>query len=99
LAEEKLKRSISKLGFSLLALNGLIGAGIFALPAAATEAGGFFSPWMFLITGLLMGTVIFVFQYCLPLARFPGQLTILVTYCGVYCIWSNSISIWQMAIS
>lgn len=60
--KEKLKRSIGKLGFSLLAINGLIGAGIFVLPAAAAEAGGFFSPWMFLICGLLMATVVLSFS-------------------------------------
>jgi amino acid transporter len=59
--QEKLKRSIGQFGFALLALNGLIGAGIFALPAAAAEAGGFFSPWMFLIGGLLMSTVVLSF--------------------------------------
>ncbi len=59
--QEKLKRSIGQFGFALLAINGLIGAGIFALPAAAAEAGGFFSPWMFLICGLLMSTVVLSF--------------------------------------
>ena len=70
--KEKLKRSISRLGFSLLAINGLIGAGIFVLPAAAAEAGGFFSPWMFLICGLLMATVILSFSMLASYFRGTG---------------------------
>ncbi len=58
---EKLNRSIKTIGFSALAINGLIGAGIFALPAAAAESSGSFSPWMFVICGLLMSTVILSF--------------------------------------
>ncbi len=59
--KEKLNRSIKTIGFSALAINGLIGAGIFALPAAAAESSGSFSPWMFVICGLLMSTVILSF--------------------------------------
>ncbi len=58
---EKLNRSISQIGFAALAINGLIGAGIFALPAAAAEASGHFSPWMFVICGLLMSPIILSF--------------------------------------
>ncbi len=61
MSQEKLKRSMGQFGFALLAINGLIGAGIFALPTAAAETSGFFSPWMFLICGLLMSTVVLCF--------------------------------------
>ena len=58
--EERLKRDISRLGFSALSLNSVIGAGIFGLPAIAAARLGDFSPWMILIlmqlSFLLMGT-------------------------------------------
>jgi amino acid transporter len=41
-----------------LAINGLIGAGIFGLPADAARLTGAFSPAMYIICGLLMATVI-----------------------------------------
>jgi len=56
--EAGLQREIGKLGFSAIALNGMIGAGIFALPAVAAEKTGLFSPWMFFICGLLIMTVV-----------------------------------------
>jgi len=56
--EESLDREISRLGFSAIALNGLIGAGIFALPAVAAARSGAFSPWMFVICGVLIMTVV-----------------------------------------
>ncbi len=56
-----LKRTISKFGIGVLAINGLIGAGIFALPAGAAELSGNFSPWMFLICALLMALVVVSF--------------------------------------
>lgn len=52
------KRTINKLGIAVLAVNGLIGAGIFALPAGAAELSGDLSPWMFLVCALLMSLVI-----------------------------------------
>ena len=48
-----LKREIGQLGFGAIALNGTIGAGIFALPAIAVQRAGLFSPWLFVICGLL----------------------------------------------
>ena len=57
-SEAGLKREIGKLGFSAIVLNGMIGAGIFALPAVAAEKTGLFSPWMFFICGLLIMTVV-----------------------------------------
>lgn len=56
--EPGLKREISRLGFAAISLNGVIGAGIFALPAVAAAAGGLFSPWLFLICGLMIMTVV-----------------------------------------
>lgn len=53
-----LKREISRLGFAAISLNGVIGAGIFALPAVAAAAAGLFSPWLFLICSLMIMTVV-----------------------------------------
>ena len=41
--ETGLRKEISQLGFGAIALNGTIGAGIFALPAIAVEYAGLFS--------------------------------------------------------
>lgn len=59
--EAGLRREISRLGFGAMSLNGVIGAGIFALPAVAAAATGLFSPWLFLICGLLIMTVVLSF--------------------------------------
>ena len=53
-----LKREIGKIGFGAIALNGTIGAGIFALPAIAVQRAGLFSPWLFVICGLLIMLVV-----------------------------------------
>ena len=50
-SEEGLRREIGRLGFGAITLNGVIGGGIFALPAIAAARAGEFSPWMFLICG------------------------------------------------
>ncbi len=59
--DERLKRDIGLLGASFLVLNGLIGAGIFALPAVLAEEMGAFSPWLFPLFGLLMLSVVLAF--------------------------------------
>ena len=56
-----LEREIGKLGFSAIALNGVIGAGIFALPAVAAAKAGNFSSWLFLICAVLIMTVVLSF--------------------------------------
>jgi Kef-type K+ transport system membrane component KefB len=56
-----LNREIGQLGFAAIALNGVIGAGIFALPAVAAARGGYFSPWLFLICAVLIMTVVLSF--------------------------------------
>ncbi len=54
-------RAIGFFGASFLILNGMIGAGIFALPAAVVSNAGFLSPWLFLGVGLLFITVVLTF--------------------------------------
>lgn len=50
----RLARQIGLGGALLLSFNGVVGSGIFALPAALAERLGAFSPYMFLIAGLLI---------------------------------------------
>ncbi|MDZ7769447.1 MAG: APC family permease [Woeseiaceae bacterium] len=59
--ERKLLRAVGFLGIAVLALNSVIGAGIFALPAAIAAAAGSWSPWLFLIVGLLVLTIVLTF--------------------------------------
>ena len=54
-------RGIGGLGVALLALNSMIGAGIFALPAAVAAKAGDPSHWLFLGIGLMFITVVLSF--------------------------------------
>jgi len=56
-----LNREIGQVGFAAIALNGVIGAGIFALPAIAAAKSGDFSPWLFLVCAVLIMTVVLSF--------------------------------------
>lgn len=59
--EPKLKRDIGMMAAGFLVLNGIIGAGIFGLPGRLAEVAGAFSPWLFLIFGVLIITVVWSF--------------------------------------
>lgn len=59
---DSLERDISRLGFAAIALNGVIGAGIFALPAVAAARSGNFSPWLFLFCAVLIMSVVLCFS-------------------------------------
>jgi len=67
-----LKREIGQLGFAAIALNGVIGAGIFALPAIAAAKSGNFSPWLFLICAVLIMTVVLSFARAASFFRETG---------------------------
>ena len=56
-----LRKEISQLGFGAIALNGTIGAGIFALPAIAVAQAGLFSPWIYVLCGLLAMLIVLAF--------------------------------------
>lgn len=58
-----LERRIGALGSGLLSFNGIVGAGIFALPAALHLQFGAFSPWLFPIFGAL------ILLIALPIAK------------------------------
>ena len=57
----QLIRGIGFAGLIILVLNSVIGAGIFALPAAISARAGVLSPWLFLVVGLLIITVVLTF--------------------------------------
>lgn len=59
--EEPLVRQISTTGIWLLAINGLIGAGIFGVPAGAAALAGIYSPLVFLGCGVLLTAVVLCF--------------------------------------
>ncbi len=67
-----LNRDIGQLGFAAIALNGVIGAGIFALPAVAAAKSGNFSPWLFLICAILIMTVVLSFARAASFFRDTG---------------------------
>lgn len=52
-----LRREISRIGVATIAMNGVVGSGIFALPAVAIAQAGYFSPWVFVLCGLLILSV------------------------------------------
>ena len=58
---ELLVRQLGALGVWLLAVNGMIGAGIFGVPAGAAALTGIYSPLVFAACGLLLAAVIACF--------------------------------------
>jgi APA family basic amino acid/polyamine antiporter len=56
-----LLRGIGFAGLAVLVLNSVIGAGIFALPAAISARAGILSPWLFLVIGVLVISVVLTF--------------------------------------
>ena len=61
--DAKLRRDIGFFGSAFLSFNGVVGAGIFALPGSLYDKFGNFSPWLFPLFGLLVLIV------ALPFAR------------------------------
>lgn len=53
-SDSLLRREIGKIGVATIAMNGVIGSGIFALPAVAIAQAGYFSPWIFILCGVLI---------------------------------------------
>jgi amino acid transporter len=60
-SHKHLVRGIGFVGLAILVLNSMIGAGIFALPAAVSARAGVLSPWLFLAVGVLIITVVLTF--------------------------------------
>lgn len=67
-----LPRVVGAVGATLMSLNGMIGAGIFALPALLYAATGDFAPWMFLIFGLLYSCNVLVAARLATMFRSSG---------------------------
>jgi amino acid transporter len=59
--DEPLIRQLSVVGIWLLAVNGMIGAGIFGVPAGAAALTGIYSPLVFLGCGILLAAVVLCF--------------------------------------
>ena len=57
ISDSLLRREIGRIGVATIAMNGVIGSGIFALPAAAIVQTGYFSPWIFVLCGVLILSV------------------------------------------
>lgn len=74
-----LKREISQLGFAAITLNGVIGGGLFALPAVAAAQAGAFSPWLFLIGALLFMSIVFCFARLARLFAMTGGPSVYVS--------------------
>lgn len=70
--QEKLVRQLGAWGIWLLAVNGMVGAGIFGVPAGAARLVGVWSPIAFAACALLIGAVIWCFAELASLFRNTG---------------------------
>jgi len=59
--QEPVVRTLSTTGLWLLIINGMIGAGIFGVPAEAARLAGALSPWVFAICALLQMPILLCF--------------------------------------
>lgn len=59
--DEGLDRQLGATGIGLLALNGMIGAGIFGVPAGAAALTGVWSPLVFVVCALVLGLIMLCF--------------------------------------
>ena len=70
--DEPLVRRLTAAGIWLLAVNGMIGAGIFGVPGGAFALAGAWSPLVFVACGLLLGAVILCFAEVASYFRHTG---------------------------
>jgi amino acid transporter len=68
---EGLRREIGFTGSAFLSFNGIVGAGIFALPATLHLQFGAFSPWLFPLFGLIF--LLIVLPFARLASRFPDS--------------------------
>jgi amino acid transporter len=64
-------RTVGFWGTSLFQINGMIGSGIFALPAVLAAAVGSFAPWLMVLGGSVVLPLVLVFAWLS--ARFDGS--------------------------
>ena len=72
MSEPQLRRDIGLVGSGLLTFNGIVGAGIFALPATLAADFGAFSPWLFPLFGLAILLVVVPFARLASLVSVSG---------------------------
>jgi amino acid transporter len=75
-AEFRLRRVIGKLGYGAININSVIGAGIFGLPAVVAAKAGYFSPWAFLLGGLLIITIVLSIARAASMFRSTGGIIV-----------------------
>ena len=78
--DNRLNRDIGRLGFSAINLNSVIGAGIFGLPAVAAAMTGAFSPWVFVLAGVLIFTVVLSFAQASSMFRKTGGVIVFASH-------------------
>jgi amino acid transporter len=65
-------RVLGRTGAVLMSVNGIVGAGIFALPALLHAKVGAFAPWLFLVFGLLYSAIVLVTARLATMFRSSG---------------------------
>jgi amino acid transporter len=70
--DEPLVRQFSLLGLWVLVINGILGAGIFGLPAKVAQATGPYGPLLFVACGLLMAPIVLSFAEAASYVRATG---------------------------
>ena len=70
--QEKLPRSLGPWGIWLLAVNGMIGAGIFGLPSGAAALTGEYSPLVYVLCALLILPIVLCFAELASYFRSTG---------------------------
>ncbi|HSM68959.1 MAG TPA: amino acid permease, partial [Xanthomonadales bacterium] len=70
--EAALRHVIGKLGYGAINLNSVIGAGIFGLPAVLAARAGYFSPWAFLLGGVMVLTIVLSFARAASMFKSSG---------------------------
>lgn len=75
----QLLRAIGYFGVAVLALNSVIGGGIFGLPARVVERAGAASPWLFLIVSVLVITIVLTFAELVSYFRDSGGPVLFTT--------------------
>lgn len=78
--ENTLNRAIGKLGYGAMNINSVIGAGIFGLPAVVAAKAGYFSPWAFLLGGLLVITIVLSVARAASMFRSTGGIIVYATH-------------------
>lgn len=71
-ASSELPRRLGLAGLWLLMINGMIGAGIFGVPAAAAALAGSFSPMLFVLCALLVAPIMLCFAELSSATRQSG---------------------------